>query len=586
MTPDKTHKSLFGSLRWSFLVCLLLVLINLAAYWQVKNHEFIDYDDIFYVVENQHVRSGLNQRTLVWAFKSTELANWHPLTWVSHLLDVRLYGLQPGPHHLTNLLLHILNTILLFLILMQMTGAIWRSAFVAALFALHPLHVESVAQVAGRKDVLSTFFGFLALLSYVWYVRKPGSIRYLMVFLFFVMGLMSKPMLVTLPFVLLLLDYWPLERMQTVGTYNTDADIGHKQSFFQLFWEKIPLFVLAAASCVATYIFQNQGGAIGSLTVYPFEVRAANVLVSYIRYIVKMFWPTHLAFFYPHPGMWPFWKSAGAFLLLFGASILLIRTAKERPYLIVGWLWYLGMLFPVIGVVQLGSQAMADRYTYVPLIGLFIMTAWGAFDLSKGWHYQKMALTGASVFILSALTVATWVQAGYWQNSLKLFAHSIAVTTGNLMAHNNMGIALEKKGQTEKAIQHYQKALQIDPGFAHTYNNLGNALFSLGKTREAETHYFEALRLDPMHANAHYNLGNIFQAQGRLDVAIDYYLKALQIDPFFAKAHNNLGGALIKQGRTMEAMRHFYEALKIRPDYTDAFNNLKKVYQVGSARKK
>jgi hypothetical protein len=371
------------SKRLNLSICLFLTVASISTFWQVLYHEFVDYDDFQYVVENIHVRSGVTWEGIVWAFTATHMSNWHPLTWLSHMMDCQIYGMKAGMHHLTNLLIHVANTLLLFVILKRMTRALWRSAFVAALFALHPLHVESVAWIAERKDVLSTLFWVLTMLTYVRYVERPGLVRYVLVLLSFALGLMAKPMLVTLPFVLLLLDYWPLQRVRMgqsragdMPRINRSETIGdQKVVVFRLIWEKAPFFLLAAASGTVTFLAQQSGGSVRSLDLLPIQIRLANALVAYIAYIGKMIWPFKLAVFYPHAGMPPAWHVVGAGLLLACVSVMVIRAAQRSPYAIAGWLWYLGTLVPVIGLVQVASLSMADRYTYVPLIGLF-MSLW------------------------------------------------------------------------------------------------------------------------------------------------------------------------------------------------------------------
>ena len=573
-------------MRRRYGVSLLLVAATLFVFAQVRHHDFVDYDDDLYVVENPVVQTGLNLKSVVWAFKTTSIANWHPLTWLSHLLDVQLYGLNAGRHHLTSLFIHIANTLLLFLTLRQMTGALWRSAFVAALFALHPLHVESVVQVACRKDVLSTFFWMLAIYTYAGYVHQPGRFRYYLVILFFALGLMAKPMVVTLPFVLLLLDYWPLGRFQVIETDRAVRKNHRFKKNLYLLWEKIPLFILAAASCLITFYVQDKGGAVASLEKYSLGVRFANALVSYTGYITKTIWPANLAFFYPHPGMWPLWEVAGAFCLLLLISILAIRNAKDKPFLIVGWLWYIGTLIPVIGLVQVGAQAMADRYTYVPLIGLFIMISWGADDVFIKRRFRKIVGALSAISIIFVLMAVSWIQTGFWQNSLKLFTHAIEVTSNNTAAHNNLGMVLQEMGRPQEAIPHYQRALQIDPQYAFAHNNWGNALSAMEKHAEAAEHYAAAIKINPQYAKAHYNLANFFMEDGKISEAINHYSESLRIDPSYVAAHNNLGTALARQGRTAEAIAHFQEALRITPDSLAAQTNLKKMLAAQEERDK
>ena len=562
MINNETQKSSFFTLRREGLVCLFLVLTVLAVYWQVGSHEFVNFDDKDYITENQQVQAGLTLKSIAWAFTSTHAGNWHPLTWLSHMLDCQIYGLNPKGHHFTSVFFHILNSILLFLIFKKMTGVFWKSAFVAALFALHPLQVESVAWAAERKDVLSTFFWMLTMGAYILYVKNPGIKKYLLTVLLFALGLMAKPMLITLPFVLLLLDYWPL------GRFN-------KRSLaYALVREKIPLFALAAASSIVTFFAQQSGGAVRSLDTLPLFVRISNALVSYISYIVKMILPHNLAVLYPHPKGFPMWQVAGACLLLVFISLMAVKIFKRRPYFAVGWLWYLGTLVPVIGLVQVGHQAMADRYTYIPLIGIFIIIAWGVSDIAARWRYKKEGFVAASAILLLILMAVTWFQLGYWANSITLFSHAIIVTENNSTAHNNLGVALKGQGKLSEAIEHYNEALRIRPKYADTHNNLGNVLADQGKLSEAIKHYTEALRIKPNHANAHNNLGNALFDQGRISEAISYYYKALRIKPNNADAHYNLGNVLFKEKKVDEAIGHYTEALRIKPNNALAHNNL------------
>jgi len=471
--------------------------------------------------------------------------------------------MNAGSHHLTNVLFHIINTLLLFIVLKRMSNALWQSAFVAALFALHPLHVESVAWVAERKDVLSTFFWMLTMWGYVRYVERPGANRYLLVVLFFIFGLMAKPMVVTLPLVLLLLDYWPLKRFQFGQSGGG-----------RLVLEKLPLLALSAVSGVVTYFAQQSGGAVESLSVHPLTVRVANAFVSYTAYMGKMICPFHLAVLYPYPPTFPWWQVAGACLLLVTVSLLAICAVKRRPYLAVGWLWYVGTLVPVIGLVQVGSQAMADRYTYVPLIGLFIMIVWGVPELVARWRHRKTALAIKAAMFLSILTATTLLQVRYWTNSITLFEHAIHATTDNSVAHYNLGVALANQERITDAIEHFSEALQINPEYAKAHNNLGNALDLQGRTNEAIDHYLQAMRIKPSLAGPHFNLAGILTKQRRIDEAIDHYLQALRINPSLAEAHNYLGFFLAKQGRTDEAIDHYSQALQINPRYAEAHNNL------------
>jgi tetratricopeptide (TPR) repeat protein len=563
-------------------ISLVLIAVILAVFWQVRNHEFIKFDDDEYVTNNPHVKSGLTLSGAIWAFVAMHSNNWHPLTWLSHMLDCELYGLNPGGHHLTNLLIHIVNTLLLFLVLKRMTGARWRSSFVAALFALHPLHVESVAWVAERKDVLSTFFWMLTMETYLRYVNYPRFHRYLLVLLCFTMGLMSKPMLVTLPFVLLLLDYWPLGRFR-FGQLRSDCNVSTQKSLnlsdqrssaLHLVLEKTPFFVLSAVASILTFVAQQSGGTVKSLKFFPLETRIANALVSYVTYIGKMVWPSRLGFFYPYPDRVPIWQITGAALLLVCVSVLVIHASHRRPYLGMGWLWYLGTLVPVIGLVQVGLQAMADRYTYVPLIGLFIMIAWGIPDILKGWRHRKTVFAVSAGLLLSVLAIVTWAQVQCWQNSIRLYKHTLKVTSKNSLIHYDLGVVMLRQGRYSDAITHLSESLRIEPDDAEAHNNLGIALVRQGKIQEAMVHYAEALRIKPDDAGTHNNLGVALARQGKIQEAMVHYAEALRIKPDFAEAYGNIGNSLAQQGRIEEAIAHYNKCLQINPDFPDIHRNL------------
>ncbi|PQP35489.1 hypothetical protein C6A37_02205 [Desulfobacteraceae bacterium SEEP-SAG9] len=574
MNNINTHNGTIFFLRRDVLVCVLLVITTLIIYWQVIHHEFVDFDDDLYITENYHVQNGLTIKGIYWSFTSTRGGNWHPITWLSHMLDIQLYGMNPGGHHLTSVLIHIANTVLLFFVFRRMTGDLWRSGFMAALFAVHPLHVESVAWVAERKDVLSIFFWMLTLWSYVRYVENPGAGKYFQVLLFFILGLLSKSMIVTLPFVLLLLDYWPLCRFQFSRSGGAGADSQPPSFSLFLVWEKIPLIVLAAAFSAVAFLVQKSGGTVGSLEIYPIHYRIMNALVSYVSYIGKMIWPFHLAFFYPYPGKLPWWHVSGAFLLLMSISLLSIRNIRRFPWFAVGWLWYLGTLVPVIGLVQIGSQAMADRYTYVPLIGLFIMIAWAIPDFFKRWHYKKEGLVTITAALLSFFTVTTWFQVRHWENSVALYEHALDITTDNYLAHNNLGAVLQKQGRVTEAIERYKEALRIEPDLIEAHNNLGVVLVNQGRIAEAIEHYTYILGIKPNLAGTHNNLGKAYEAQGRLSEAIPHYLEALRIDPNDTDVSINLGLALEAQGKVDAAIRQYREALRLAPNHADIHNNL------------
>jgi Tfp pilus assembly protein PilF len=565
------------------LMCLLLSLLTLAVYWQVAYFEFVNFDDPLHVTENNRVQAGLSGKGIVYAFTSATASNWQPLTSLSHMLDCELYGLNPGGHHLTNLLLHLANTLLLFLVLGRMTGALWRSFFVAALFALHPLHVESVAWVAERKDVLSTLFWMLTLWAYSRYVEHPALNRYLLTLMFFALGLMAKPMLVTLPFVLLLLDYWPLARFHFHQPAKGNSSqvsqslsvSGQKSSALHLVVEKTPFFILTVISSVVTIVVQQNSGAVKSVEQYALTDRLANALISYVHYLDKMVWPQNLAVFYPHPGSnWSVWQVAGATLLLVCVTVWVMRQARSYPYLLLGWFWYLGTLVPVIGLVQVGEQAMADRYTYLPLIGLFIMIAWGVPEGLARYRFARILLVSAAVGLLAPLMLASWLQVQHWRNSIVLYEHTLAVTENNYLAHNNLGAVLEEKGDLEEASKHYSVAVGIKPDYAVALNNLGEIKAHQGMAEEAMSYYYQALKSKPDYPKPYNNLGVELAKQGKLQEAAVQFSRALEIEPSYADAHCNLGAVLARQGKLDEAMAHLSEALRINPGFARAYNNL------------
>jgi tetratricopeptide (TPR) repeat protein len=573
----------------NLLISLLLILAIIVAYGQVRNFDFIDFDDGLYVAENIHVQEGLTLEGLIWAFTTFHSANWHPLTWLSHMLDCELYGLNPMGHHWTNLQLHMANTLLLFFILQLMTGAIWRSAIVAALFALHPLHVESVAWVSERKDVLSTFFGMLMIAAYYRYVKISGLKNYLLVIILLSLGLMAKPMLVTFPFVLLLLDYWPLKRFQLINK-NSQPDEAPgfvRQPSFRLFLEKVPLFIPVVISSILTFSAQQGEGALVPLEALSIKTRFANALISYVSYVLKAIWPRNLAVYYPHPvGTLPIWQIFGAALLIAVVTYGAIRLLKRHPYVAVGLFWYFGTLIPVIGLVQVSDQAMADRYTYIPLTGLFIVVTWGVSELLAKWHYRKIFLGVSAVIIISALTACTFFQASHWKNTIALFENAVKVTENNYRALNNLGTALVDKGKNDEAILHFAEALRVNPHKTDARNNLANVLFIQGKYGEAISHYYKVLKINSEHAAAHYNLAYVLSTQGRLDEAVVHYKEALRINPENEKAHFNLGNIWINQGKIKEAMAHLAEAIRISPDYAEAYNKIGLIlFQQGKYKK-
>ena len=550
------------------LAIFLLITILVLVYGPVKDYPFLNYDDNEYVTEVPQVQQGLGWDSVVWAMTTMEVAYWHPLTWLSHMLDVQLFGLNPAGHHLTNLLLHLANVLLFFWVLHQMTGALWPSALVAALFALHPLNVESVAWVAERKNVLSTLLWLLTIGAYVGYVRKPDWQRYLGMMGIFVLGLMAKPMLVTLPCVLLLLDYWPLGRL------GKDGKEFQKQ-LPRLVVEKLPLFIPVAVVSVATIEAQSQAGVLSSWEWLPLELRVANAVAAYGLYLKKMLWPTNLAIFYPHPGnTLGVWLVVLAALVLLGISLVVWWRGQRYRYLVVGWLWYLGTLFPVSGLIQVGGQSMADRYAYVPLMGLFIILVWGAADLAQTLHLPKAWLVAPGLCLLLALALLTRVQLVYWQSTRALFEHALEVTSNNYVAHNALGIEFMEEKQLGKAVEHLAQALSIYPVYADAHNNLGLALSRQGRLDEGIQHYQQALQIRPDSHAAHNNLGLLILGAGRVDEAMDHFSQALLLNPNYVEAYNNLGKAMLKKGNRAKAIELFRKALELRPGFAEAHYNL------------
>ncbi|NWF94128.1 MAG: tetratricopeptide repeat protein [Syntrophaceae bacterium] len=554
-------------------ICFFLIFVTLMAFSQVRHNQFINLDDNLYVTDNPHVKKGLSVRGVVWAFTRIYAGHWHPLTWLSHMLDYDLYKLNPAGHHLTNLLIHLVNTVLLFLLFQRMTGATLRSGFVAALFALHPLHVESVAWVAERKDLLCALFSILAIRAYVRYVERPGLSRYLFVLLCLVLSLMSKPMAVTLPFVLLLLDYWPLGRMTPTASKSTSPR-RKDLVIFQPILEKIPLLFLSAMMSFFTLFTHSKSGAVASLERLSLDIRIGNALVSYIMYISKMIWPTRLAVLYPHPMALPIWQVAGAALAVAGITTLAILTRRKYPYGLVGWFWYLGTLVPVIGLVQAGPQAMADRFTYLPLIGLFLIVSHGVPDILKEWHYRNILLLGGAGVVILILMLTTISQVKHWKDSLSLFHHTLNVTGNNPIIHNNLGVTLMRQGREEEAGFHFRRALMIRPLYVDAHHNLGLLLNRQGRVEEAIAHFLQALQINPKMVLIHNDLAIILYKQGRRDEAIFHLSEALRINPDSGETHLNLGVVMLHQERYQEALTHLSEALRINPHDAKAHHNL------------
>ncbi|MDX6692699.1 MAG: protein O-mannosyl-transferase [Blastocatellia bacterium] len=563
-------QSFFSRNHDEILICLSLAIVTAVVYWQLGEHQFINLDDDVYVYENSAVRAGLTARGFAWAFTTFNAANWHPLTWLSHMLDVQLFGLNAGSHLYTNLFLHILNALLLFGLLRRMTGHVWRSAMVAALFALHPLRVESVAWVSERKDVLSTLFWMLALWAYARYTEQPKSLgRYLLVVVALALGLMAKPMLVTLPFVLLLLDYWPLNRLRWRAADGGKALLAQA---WPLIREKLPLFALVAASGIVTYFAQQHGGAVKTLTRFPLSLRLSNSLVAYTSYLGKMLWPDKLAVYYPYELSRPAWQTIGAALVLIGVTALALYSARRRGYMLTGWLWFLGSLVPVIGLVQVGEQSLADRYTYVPLIGVFVMLVWGAADVIKSWSFHRVAASVAAGVLLTALCVLTWRQAGRWRDNVTLYEHTLGVTSNNYVINNNLGFALSKTGRRAEGIEHLNEALRIKPDFFEAHNSLGAALTEEKRFAEALEHFEEAARLQPEVAKVHSNMGAALGSMNRLDEAVAQLNEALRLDPDYPNTHLNLGLIYLRQGKNEEAAARLAEAAQLQPDSAETHN--------------
>jgi tetratricopeptide (TPR) repeat protein len=537
---------------------LALALVTLLVYLPVTRDGFLNYDDQDYVTENQVVQNGLTWAGIKWAFTTRHASNWHPVTWLSHMTDCELFGLNPGGHHLVNVLFHSANTVLLFILLLRLTGALWAAAFIAALFAWHPLHVESVAWVSERKDVLSTFFALLTLLSYTKFVKGNCRRSFWFALLFFALGLMSKPMLVTLPFVMLLLDFWPLQRF-SLSAFR-----------FPLLLEKTPFFLLTAISCFITFFAQSQrgGDAVATLELVPLHYRLLNTVIAYGRYLLKTVWPVDLAVIYPLPDhlSWIYAAAATSAAALFIISWLVWRGCQTCPYLLVGWLLFLGTLVPVIGFVQVGSAALADRYTYFPLVGIFIAFTFGGCELARRFHVPKIIPAALAGVILATCLVLTENQLRYWSDSETLFSHALAVTKDNHVAHVNLGVALDQKGEPNKALEQYRAAEQLAPELYHIHNNIANILDKLGRPAEALAEYREAVRLKPDLAFLHNSLGNELASSGRSDEALKEFSEAARLDPAYPWPHVGTAKVFFQRGRDDEAVDELRAALRIQPD--------------------
>lgn len=559
-------------------VHVALAVVTIAAYWPVGSLDFTHYDDHDYVVENQIVRNGVTLSGIRWALTTAHFSYPHPLTWLSHMLDCELFDLNAGGHHVSSLLFHVANTLLLFAVFRRLTGGLWRSAFVAALFALHPLHVESVAWIAERKDVLSTLFWLLTMWAYVRYVEKPGLLRYSLALAFFALGLASKPMLVTLPCVLLLLDFWPLRRLD-LAAFDFKSLRGEPakvqlRAAGRLLWEKVPFFALAGIGSLLTVMVVKSAGRIAPVQSVPWSLRIENVPISYVRYLLKMLWPDRLAVLYPLPDHWPLWQVAASSLVVIAFSVVALMQARKRPYVLFGWLWYLGTLVPTIGLIPVGWQSIADRYTYVPLIGIFVALTWGVADCLPAWARRQTVAGVAVAVILAACGARTWQQTLYWKNTQTLFANAVAATKDNAIAHYNWGWALLAQGDAPGAEEQFRAAIRINPRSDNAQNNLGRALSLQGKLAEAVEHYREALRINPALAPAHFNLGVALKALGQTDEAILHLSETARLAPGHVETYAELGPLLAGQGKVREAIDLYRGGLQHSPDSPVLLNNL------------
>lgn len=562
--------------KYSILVVLILILLILAVYWPVQNYEFINFDDNVYITQNSHVQSGLTLDGFYWAFTTKHFGLWNPLVWLSFMIDYQLFGFNAGGYHWTNVIIHIFNTILLFFLFRNLTGAVWRSAFVAALFAIHPINVESVAWIAERKNVLSTFFWMLTMLFYVRYVKQPDWKRYLPLFICFALGLMSKPMLVTLPFVLLLIDYWPLDRVAIKIQDETNITVALKagrEKLSFLILEKIPLFVLSAVSLYIT-LYSSIHTPLSERIIYiSFMQRITNVIFSYVMYLKKLFWPGDLSIYYLYLNV-PVWQVILSAVILIIITILVCKCFKKYPYLPVGWFWYLGTVIPVIGIIQIADHTMADRYAYVPLIGIFIMIAWGAEQISSKAVYFKKIFIFAAVLIITLLTVAAHHQIKLWKNTVTLFENALKKDPNNHMAYHVIGREAATNGENEKALYYLDMALKIRPSLYPAYFVKGRILVRMGRRDEAYKNFVKAIQVNKSFAEAYHDLGVLCFEDNSLDKAIEYFTKAIARKPNYIEAYNDLGAALVRKGRVPEAIVQFQKALNINPQHKNAQRNM------------
>ena len=543
------NKTNTGSNNKKIIIYIVLTLATLAVYWQASRFDFINFDDPVYIMESSYVKSGTTLEGIRWAFMTKHTGLWYPLVWLSFMVDYQIYGLHPGGYHVTNLIFHMLSTLLLFWLFCRMTGAVWKSAFVAFLFALHPLHVESVAWVSERKDVLSAFFWMLTLCLYVYYTEKPVVKRYLPVIFCFSLALMSKPMVVTLPVIMMLLDYWPLNRFQS-----------QKSNWF--FWqlkEKWPFFVLSLVLVFITFYTPDRA----EIKYLPFSFRLANAPVAAVTYLVKTFWPYNMAFFYPFPKQIPVWQFLATFLFIIFISTIVIVLVKKMPHLFVGWLWYMIMILPVVKIVSVGTDAMADRYHYLPSIGITLMLAWGIPSLIKNQDIRRKYLFPATITLLIFLAVLTWKQCGYWKNSLDLAMHALQVTKKNFMAHNNLASALMDKGQIQDAIHHYNEAIRLESGYADAYYNRGIAYHKLGDYRQAIGNYNQAIQIVPQNSNYYKNRGVAYMMLGYYEKALDDCNKSILLNCNDGDTYNNRAFIYFGMGDISSGCRNAGKACKL-----------------------
>ena len=568
--------------KYTYLIVVFLIVASFAAFGRIASNDFINFDDDGYINENYHVQSGISLQNIKWIFTTVLLGNWHPVTMLSHTLDWSLFGANASGHHLISLLLHIGAVIFLFLFLNKTTNNPWSSAFAAALFALHPLRVESVAWAAERKDVLSMFFGMAALYVYAFYAENTKLSRYFLCLFLFALSLMSKAMLVTMPFVLLLLDYWPLGRWQKI---LSSPSKNRPYSASRLIWEKTPFFLLTITSSIITLWSQNMGGATSFGEQLSFVMRGANAIISYVAYLEKTFWPLNLAVFYPYSIILPVWKVLLSGIILIIITAVVLYYIKKLPFLFVGWFWYLGTLIPVIGLVQVGRQAIADRYTYLPSVGLAVGIAWGIHNLIKNENLRKNILFPAGLTIIILLAILSWRQCGYWKNSFELFNHTLQITKDNYVAHNNLASALLKKGKINESLVHYNEAIRLKQDYQSAYNNRGSAYYNLGQYQKAIEDYNKAISLKSDYVQAYYNRGTTYTKLSQHQQAIEDYNKAISLKSDYVQAYYNRGANYAAFGQYKLAIEDFNKAIALKSDYVQAYNSRGIVFLLQGNRK-